>query len=168
VIEVRVDDLAFYDGEAIVRPVTADLVATTPLLRRLEAAAGDGLQAQLRKQETLAVGSAVVSSAGALGVELMVHAVVSSDDEPVSVQTVRRALTSALQRTVDWQIGAVAIAPFGLGAGNLAIEDSAAVLAEVLAEHVGRGARFPEVITVVAETNEEASVLSENLRQKGL
>ncbi len=167
-IEVRVDDLAFYDGEAIVRPVTADLGATTPLLRRLEAAAGDGLQDQLRKQETLPVGSAVVSSAGALGVELMVHAVVSSDDEPASVQTVRRALTSALQRTVDWQLGAVAIAPFGLGAGNLAIEDSAAVLAEVLAEHVRRGARFPEVITVVAETDQEASVLSQSLRQKGL
>jgi O-acetyl-ADP-ribose deacetylase (regulator of RNase III) len=168
VIEVRVDDLAFYDGEAIVRPVTADLSATTPLLRRLEAAAGDDLQAQLRIQDTLAVGSAVVSSAGALGVELIVHAVVSSADEPVSVQTVRRALTSALQRTVDWQIGAVAIAPFGLGAGNLAIEESAAILAEVLAEHVGRGARFPEAITVVAETDAEASILAESLRQKGL
>jgi O-acetyl-ADP-ribose deacetylase (regulator of RNase III) len=168
VIEVRVDDLAFYDGEAIVRPVTADLGATTPLLRRLEAAAGDGLQGQLRKQEMLPVGSAVVSSAGALAVELMVHAVVSSDEEPVSVHTVRRALTSALQRTVDWQIGAVAIAPFGLGAGNLAIEESAAVLAEVLAEHVERGTRFPAVITVVAETDEEASILSRSLRERGL
>jgi O-acetyl-ADP-ribose deacetylase (regulator of RNase III) len=110
----------------------------------------------------------VVSAAGALGVELMVHAVVSSDDEPVSVQSVRRALMSALQRAVDWQIGAVAIPPFGLGAGNLAIEDSAAVLAEVLAEHVGRGSRFPETITVIAENEEEASVVTRSLRQHGL
>ncbi len=167
-IEVRVDDLAFYEGEAIVRPVNADLGATTPLLRRLEVAAGDGLRDQLRMQDELAVGSAVVSGAGALAVELLVHAVVSSDDEPVTVHSVRRALTSALQRTVDWQITAVAIVPFGLGAGNLAIEDSAAVLAEVLAEHVGRGARFPETITVVAETDQEASVLTQSLRQQGL
>jgi O-acetyl-ADP-ribose deacetylase (regulator of RNase III) len=168
VIEVRVDDLAFYDGEAIVRPVNADLGATTPLLRRLETAAGTGLQHDLQKHEALAVGSAVVSAAGQLPVELLVHAVVSSDEEPVSVSSVRRALTSALQRAVDWQIGALAIPPFGLGAGNLAIEDSAAVLAEVLAEHRGRGARFPEVITVVAETPDEASVLVQSLRQKGL
>ena len=40
VIEVRVEDLAFYAGEAIVRPATATLDATTPLLRRLEVAAG--------------------------------------------------------------------------------------------------------------------------------
>ena len=167
-IEVRVDDLAFFEGEAIVRPVNADLGATTPLLRRLETAAGDGLQKHLRKHEALAVGSAVVSTAGELGVELLVHAVVSSDDEPVSVYSVRRALVSALQRAVDWEIGALAIPPFGLGAGNLAIEDSAAVLAEELAEHVGRGARFPEVITVVAETEDEAAVLTERLRQQGL
>lgn len=167
-IEVRVDDLAFYDGEAIVRPVNADLGATTPLLRRLEAAAGDALQEQLRKHEELAVGSAVVSAAGQLAVELLVHAVVSSEDEPVSMHSVRRALTSALQRAVDWEIGALAIPPFGLGAGNLAIEDSATVMAEVLAEHVGRGARFPGVITVVAETDDEASVLVQSLRQKGL
>jgi len=168
VIEVRVDDLAFYEGEAIVRPVNAELGATTPLLRRLEAAAGDGLQKQLRAQEALPVGSAVVSAAGALAVELMVHAVVSSEEEPVSVHSVRRALTSALQRAVDWQIGALAIPPFGLGAGNLAIEESAAVLAEVVAEHRRRGARFPETITVIAETNEEASVLAHSLRQVGL
>ena len=167
-IEVRVDDLAYYEGEAIVRPVNADLGATTALLRRLEVAAGDGLQAQLRKQEPLPVGTAVVSAAGSLAAELMVHAVVSSDDEPVSVQSVRRALTSALQRTVDWQIAAVAIAPFGLGAGNLAIEESATVLAEVLADHLGRGARYPAAITVVAETEAEASVLSRTLRQQGL
>ena len=167
-IEVRVDDLAFYEGEAIVRPVNADLGATTPLLRRLEAAAGEALQSQLRTQDALPVGSAVVSPAGALAAELMVSAVVSSDEEPVSIQSVRRALTSALQRAVDWQIGAVAIAPFGLGAGNLAIEDSAAVLAEVLADHLGRGARFPATVTVVAETEGEAAILSESLRQKGL
>jgi hypothetical protein len=35
-IEVRVDDLAFYEGEAIARPVNAMLGATTPVMRRLE------------------------------------------------------------------------------------------------------------------------------------
>jgi O-acetyl-ADP-ribose deacetylase (regulator of RNase III) len=168
VIEVRVDDLACYEGEAIVRPVNADLGATTPLLRRLETAAGSALQQQLRTHDALPIGSAVVSAAGALSVELLVHAVVSSDDEPVSAQSVRRALTSALQRALDWQIAALAIPPFGLGAGNLAIEDSAAIMVEVLADHLGRGARFPAVITLVAETDEEASVLTRSLRQKGL
>ncbi|HKH92018.1 MAG TPA: hypothetical protein VKA54_09445, partial [Gemmatimonadaceae bacterium] len=77
-IEVRVEDLAFYSGDAIVRPTTATLGATTPLLRRLELAAGTALLAQLARAEPLAVGSAVVTGAGELPVDLLVHAVVSS------------------------------------------------------------------------------------------
>jgi O-acetyl-ADP-ribose deacetylase (regulator of RNase III) len=40
--------------------------------------------------EPLAVGSAVVTPAGELGVELLIHGVVSSDTEPVSRTSVGR------------------------------------------------------------------------------
>jgi O-acetyl-ADP-ribose deacetylase len=154
VIDVRIDDLAFYAGEAIVRPVNADLGATTPLLRRLELAAGDALQTQLRVNEPLPVGAAVVTGAGALGASLMVHAVITSRDEPVSRETVRRAMTSALQRVESWQIRSIGVAPFGLGAGNLEIDESADVMLRVLGTHLAH-ARFPERVTIVAENEDE-------------
>lgn len=164
-IEVRVDDLAFYDGEAIVRPVNADLGATTPLLRRLEVAAGNGLSSQLRTTEPLPVGAAVVTSAGALPVSLMVHAVVASREEPVSPTGVRRAFTSALQRVESWQIGEIAIAPFGLGAGNLEIEESAEIMVDVLTSHL-KHARFPSRITLFAESSDEEHALAYALRRR--
>ena len=77
-IEVRVEYLAFYDGEAIVRPATATLDATTPLLRRLEVTAGGALREQLSLSEPLAVGSAVVTRAGDIPAKLLVHAIVIS------------------------------------------------------------------------------------------
>jgi O-acetyl-ADP-ribose deacetylase len=165
VIEVRIDDLAFYDGEAIVRPVNADLGATTPLLRRLEIAAGDGLTNQLRTTEPLPVGAAVVTGAGALPASFIVHAVVTSRDEPVSRDGVRRALTSALQRVESWQIGNVAIAPFGLGAGNLEIEESADIMFDVLTLHL-RHARFPTRATIIAESPDEEQALAYALRRR--
>jgi len=64
VIEVRTDDLAFVTADAIARPVDAELRATTPLMRRLELAGGEKLTRHLRVNEPLAVGSAVVTSAG--------------------------------------------------------------------------------------------------------
>jgi len=165
VIEVRIDDLAFYDGEAIVRPVNADLGATTPLLRRLEVAAGDGLAKQLHTNEPLPVGAAVVTGAGALPTSFIVHAVISSRDEPVSRDSVRRAFTSALQRVESWQIGAVGIAPFGLGAGNLEIEESADIMLDVLTSHLRR-ARFPSRATIVAESADEEQVLAHALQRR--
>ena len=157
-IEVRVEDLAFFAGDAIVRPATATLGATTPLLRRLEQAAGTKLRDQLTLSEPHAVGSAVVTGAGDLPVDLLVHAIVSSDTERVSREGVRRALRSALQRVLAWQIAEVAIPPFGLGAGNLDIDESAQLMADELARHLGTGA-YPTRVTLVAETSDEALAL---------
>jgi O-acetyl-ADP-ribose deacetylase (regulator of RNase III) len=158
VIEVRVEDLAFYSGDAIVRPATNTLGATTPLLRRLELAAGTALLAQLARTEPLAVGAAVVTSAGDLPVDFLVHAVVSSPTERVSRDGVRRALRSALQRVLAWQIAEVAIPPFGLGAGNLDIEESAHLMADELTRHLTTAA-FPTRVTLVAESPDEALAL---------
>ena len=157
-IEVRVEDLAFYAGDAIVRPSTATLGATTPLLRRLELAAGNKLVEQLALSEPLAVGSAVVTGAGDLPVDFLVHAIVSSATERVSRDGVRRALRSALQRVLAWQIAEVAIPPFGLGAGNLDIDESAELMADELARHLDSGG-YPKRVTLVAETPDEAVAL---------
>lgn len=166
-IHVRIDDLAFFGGEAIVRPVNEDLGATTPLLRRLELAAGTQLYNQIRLQEPLPVGAAVVTSAGDLPTELLVHAVIMSRTEPATSDTVRRALTSALQRAESWQIKQVAIPPFGLGAGNLDVDESARVMLSVLAAHVGRS-RFPEDITVITETPDEERAFAAALKRSAL
>ena len=166
-ISVRIDDLAFFDGEAIVRPVNEDLGATTPLLRRLELAAGTQLYNQIRLQEPLPVGAAVVTSAGELEVELLVHAVVMSRTERVSRDSVRRALTSAFQRIETWQIKNVGIPPFGLGAGNLEIDESAEIMLTVITEHL-HGGRYPEEITLIAETPEEERVLAAAVQRSGL
>jgi O-acetyl-ADP-ribose deacetylase (regulator of RNase III) len=165
-IEIRVDDLAFFEGEAIARPVNAMLGATTPIMRKLERAAGSAFAEKARPREPLPVGAAVVTKAGDLGVELMIHGVVSSDDEPVTRETVRLALMSALQRAVAFQIRELAIAPFGLGAGNLDIEDSAEVMLDVLTLHM-RNASYPSTVVIFAETELEEEILRARLRTAG-
>ena len=163
VIDVRVDDLAFYEGEAIARPVNAMLGATTPVMRKLERAAGAAFADKVRLSQPLPVGAAVVTNAGDLSVELLIHGVVSSDDEPVSRATVRLALLSAMQRAMAFQIRELAIAPFGLGAGNLDIEESADVMIEVLSEHMKRSP-YPANVLIVAETAHEEEIVKSRLR----
>jgi O-acetyl-ADP-ribose deacetylase (regulator of RNase III) len=163
VIDVRVDDLGFYEGEAIARPVNAMLEATTPVMRRLEAAGGDALRRQMRLSEPLPVGAAVVTGAGDLGVQLLIHGVVTSREEPVTRSTVRSALVSTLHRADAFQIKDLAIAPFGLGAGNLDLEDSAEIMVDVLREHMRRSS-FPASVTIVAETELEEHVFKLRLQ----
>jgi O-acetyl-ADP-ribose deacetylase (regulator of RNase III) len=108
-----------------------------------------------------------VTDAGELATQLLIHAVVMSRNEPVSRQTVRHALTSALQRAEAWQIKDIAIPPFGLGAGNLEIAESADVMVDVIAMHTRR-AQLPETITLVAETEDEERALASAVERSGL
>jgi O-acetyl-ADP-ribose deacetylase (regulator of RNase III) len=98
-----------------------------------------------------------VTPAGALGVELLIHGVVSSDTEPVSRSTVRQALSSALQRAADWGVEHLALAPFGVGVGSLDVEESAELLAEAARRHL-REAKCPRRLTIVVETEFERDV----------
>ena len=167
-IEVRVDDLAFYEGDAIIRLATAEPGATTSLLRRFEQAAGPELATQLRLAEPLEVGSAIVTAAGRLPVGLLVHAVVASESEAVSRMSVRRALLSALQRAEGWGLARVATPPIGLDPGNLEMEESAQVMMDVFSQHLRRGSAYPGRLTRGAETDEEATVLRYYLHRSGL
>ncbi len=164
-IDVRVDDIAFFEGDAIVRPVNSMLQATTPVMRRLEQAAGPAFPGIVRLAQPLPVGAAVVTGAGDLPVELLVHGVVSSPEERVTRSTVRLALMSALQRAVAFEIKHIGMAPFGLGAGNLDVDDSADVMIAVLTEHMRRAA-FPMSVVIVTETELEEHALRTRMRNQ--
>lgn len=154
-IDVRVQDLATYAGEALARPVTAALAPPTPLLERLNAAAGPALSAQMHLTEPLMVGSAIVTGPGALHVGLLVHAVVQEDGGEVTVKGVQRATLSALHRADAWEIEHLGMAPFGLGEGNLDVETCADLMLEVISTFMETGRR-PHVVTILVENEWEA------------
>jgi len=164
-MHVVVDDLAFHASDAIVRPATARLDATTPMVRRLEQIGGPEFQRRLRIQRDLAVGAAVVTGGGGdLAAEFVIHAVIQSDTEPATASSVRRAWQSALERAVDWSFTRLSTPPLGTGAGNLSLEDASEIMVTVLKAH-GAGAAFPADVTVVVETPLEREVFEAALRR---
>src|SRR5690606_1214599 len=98
-IEVRIGELADARESALLRPIDANWGAVTPATRRLELAAGPALADQCRRLGELPVGSAVITGAGELAAEFMVHVVVRSIDEPVSPAGVRRGLVKDRKST---------------------------------------------------------------------
>ncbi len=163
-IRVVVDDLAFVSADAVIRPTTSALEPTSPALKRLEQVGGPTFWGQLRVHEQLSVGSAVVTGAGDLTADFVIHAVISSADEPVTDQGVRRALLSALQRAGDWQIDRLAVPPIGIGAGNLSLEEAARVMVEVLGQTMAT-ATYPHEVCIVVDREEDRAVFDAYLRK---
>jgi O-acetyl-ADP-ribose deacetylase (regulator of RNase III) len=164
VIRVVVDELAFVPADALVRPSTGELEPISPSLRRLEQVGGPSFFNQLRVTQELAVGAAVVTGGGDLNAELVIHAIIRTRDDQVSRAGVRRALTSTLQRAMDWRIARIATPPVGTGPGNLAMEDAAQVMMDVLSAHM-RGAQFPTEVSIVVETDADAQIFDSLIRR---
>jgi O-acetyl-ADP-ribose deacetylase (regulator of RNase III) len=119
---------------------------------------------QLRTAQTLAVGAAVVTAAGQLTAEFVIHAVIQGQDEPVSAEGVRRTLLSALQRAKDWQFHTLATPPLGAGSGNLVMETTAEIMAGVLIEHL-QEQPYPSDVKVVVATDEEREIFEACLQR---
>src|SRR5439155_16164918 len=122
--------------------------------------------AQFRRREDLAVGAAVVTGGGGgLPADFIIHAVIQSDTEPVTRQTVARAWQSALERAREWEFARLTVPPLGTGAGNLSVEDAATVMVSVLKAQIG-SASFPSDVCIVVETAEDREAFEAALRRE--
>ena len=153
-IRVMVDDLAFVRADAVVRPSSTTLEPISSALRNIEKVAGPAFHNQLAVKEELGVGAAVVTGAGELAADFVIHAVIQGRGEPVTGAGVRQALVSALRQISSWQLERVAIPPIGVGPGNLALEEAARIMLDVIVDHE-REATYPTEVCIVVDTDED-------------
>jgi O-acetyl-ADP-ribose deacetylase len=166
VIRIVQGELADAAIDAVLRPVTAEWTPVTHAMRRLEMAAGEAPAEQCRRLGELPVGSAVITPAGDLPAQFLIHAVVRSVDEPVTGSGVRRALLNGLRRLAEWGIERVAMAPLGTGAGNLDADEAAAIMIPVLIEHM-QGDGPPSEVEIYVDTEYEKDAFERQLALHG-
>lgn len=157
-IRVVVADLAAVSVDAVVRPANELLDPITPATGKLDERAGERFSSLRRVQAPLDVGAAVVTGAGDLAAEFVLHVVIQSGERAVERDTVRRALVSAWQRAGDWQLGRVATPLVGASAGALTIEEAAALLAETFRDRPA-APLYPAELQIVVERADEVPVV---------
>lgn len=165
-IRVEIGDLTTVRAEAIIRPVSTDFSPVTPSMRRLDEAAGPLVEQQCQRLGEMPVGSAAITAAGELPADFLIHVAVRSPLDNVSPAAVRRGLTNALRRLAEWDIATAALAPLGVGAGNLDAEEAAALMVPLLVEHARAGTGTAR-LTVVVEDDYERSAFEAALTRHG-
>ncbi len=165
-IEVVVDDLGFMAVDAVLRPATSALDPVASVSSRLDQLAGAGFAAERRVQSALEVGSAVVTGAGQLSAQFVIHAVIRGEHSNATADSVRRALSSAWQRAAAWGLERVAGPPVGAGAGQLELGEAARLMAQTFAEH-RRTAQSPTLLQIVADREDERAIIEAAVRQVG-
>lgn len=146
--------LADQEASALVRAVRSDLAPVNTLSRDVGNAAGTALEERLEKLGEMPLGGAVITPAGALSADFLIHVVVMSGEEPQSALTVQRAVRNGLRRAADWELDSVAMPPLGIGVGNLEPDAAARVLLEILHNHLAEGQPPLDLAVVVGSAFE--------------
>jgi O-acetyl-ADP-ribose deacetylase (regulator of RNase III) len=155
VIRIVEDDLADLPVAAVVRAADEDLAPVGPQSAALDLRGGDRLIRALTPQAPLEIGSAVITQAGDLAAEFVLHIIVQGEARRASRDTVRKALTSAWHRAEAWQLGAVAAS---LGGLVLPLEESALLLVETFQDRAG-DLVFPSDLYVAVGSSGERSAI---------
>lgn len=164
-IEVWRGELAEASVSALIRPITAVGEAATAASRRVELAAGALPGEQLRNFGELPVGAAVITAAGALAVDYLIHVVVRSVEQPVTAVVVRQCLTNAFRRLDEWGVESVALPLLGTGAGNLDPGEAAAVVIPLLREFT---AATPRRVVLVTDGVYEHGLVEQELARSAV
>lgn len=160
-IRVIVDDLAFIEADAVLRPADASLQPITAAAVRLDRQAGPRFVEDRRIATPLEAGAAVITRGGDLAADYVLHVVIQDPGTVTTRDTVRRALVSAWQRAAEWGLNAVAASPLGAGAGLLDIEDAA----ELMVQTFPAGDGAPRDLTIVVERTEDLEIVDAVLRR---
>jgi O-acetyl-ADP-ribose deacetylase (regulator of RNase III) len=142
----------------VVRPATTWLEPLLPALHRLDAAAGPAFSAQRRVHHELAVGSAVVTGAGELAAEYVVHVVYGEPGGTVTADAVRRATEAALWQCTQWRIVTLAC--------PVPPDDTLEVMLEAVRAHM-RNSDHPGNVLVVVASVADAESLNARIGQGG-
>jgi O-acetyl-ADP-ribose deacetylase (regulator of RNase III) len=169
-VTVLVGDPLHTPGDALVRPVTGALEGITPWSRQVEVEGGARLSQRLAAQDGLPAGAVLVTPAGELPFDLLLHAVLLTPDEGVGRGGLLRALRNVLRQAGEWEVRVLVLPLLGTGAGQLSLEEAVEVLADALPELDGpstaqaTGPRAADLeVRIPAAGAMEAEVIRETL-----
>ncbi len=115
---------------------------------------GQTIQQELDRIGHLAVGEAVVTSAGTLRARHLIHACGPKFHEANLPAKLRKCMDSALQAAADLGSKRVAFPPMGAGFYGVPLATSASVMVDALREFLRRDSSLEEAIICVCDRRE--------------
>ena len=128
-------DITEYEVDAIVNAANSELSMSTGVASTIKRKGGVIVEEDAVRQGPVEGGEAVVTTAGNLPANYVIHAAVMGPDLRSSADLVRRATLSSLRRAEELRLHTIAFPPFGTGIGRVEPKDSAEAMVGALRSH---------------------------------
>jgi O-acetyl-ADP-ribose deacetylase (regulator of RNase III) len=152
-IDVWQGDLAELEVDALVIAASESLFMTAGAASSVKRHGGDEIERAAVDQGPVRPGSAIVTGAGALPAQYVIHAVAVGHDRRADPEVLRAAVRSAIAYADPLQLRRIAMAPLGTETGAFMPEDAARIVVDALLE-AARATPIESVVLTAAHAPE--------------
>ena len=156
VIRLVKGDITELEVDAFVHDITEDVKLGSGFGSAIQQRGGIVIQKELDEVGHLPVGEAVVTQAGILKAEYIIHANGPKFREQDEEGKLRQTVRSSLSRAEEKGVKKLAIPPMGTGIYQVPVDLCARVMVDTVQEHLANGSNLDEVLFVVQDTREYA------------
>ncbi|HEY7332310.1 MAG TPA: macro domain-containing protein, partial [Candidatus Limnocylindria bacterium] len=144
-IDVWQGEIAELEVDAMLVAATESLFMTVGAAASIKRLGGDEIERAAVDQGPIAPGSAVVTKAGSLAAQYVIHAVAVGHDRVAEPRTLASAIRSALAFAIPLQLRRIAVAPLGSETGAFTPEEAAGIIVPALLE-AARGTPIESIV----------------------
>lgn len=154
VIRVVTGDITDLDVEAFVYYAQPDLQLGAGFGNAITVRGGPGIQAELKEMGPVEAGGAVVSGAGEMKAQHIVHVVGPRFQEETMESKLWSAIRVALRTAEEHGIRQIALPPMGAGFYGVPLEDSARITVGAVQEYLAGETGIREVVLCARDGRE--------------
>jgi O-acetyl-ADP-ribose deacetylase (regulator of RNase III) len=147
-------DITDLEVEAFVFDITADAKLGSGFGGAIQQRGGIVIQKELDAYGSVPTGAAVVTQAGALKAEHIIHVNGPKFREEDEAGKLEKAVTSALARAEERGIKQLAFPPIGTGMYQVPMDLCARVMVDAISRHLANGSGLEDVLIVVQDPRE--------------
>lgn len=147
-------DITEIDVEAFVFDITEDAKLGSGFGGAIQQRGGIVIQKELDEIGSVPTGEAVVTQAGILKADYIIHVNGPKFREEDEKEKLERVISSALARAEEKGVKRVAFPPIGTGMYQVPMDLCATVMVDTISRHLANGSNLDEVLIVVQDPRE--------------
>jgi O-acetyl-ADP-ribose deacetylase (regulator of RNase III) len=128
-------DITEYEVDALITAANDQLSMSAGVAATIKRKGGSIVEEEAQRQRPVEFGDVVVTTAGNLPANYVIHAAVMGADLRALPDAVRRATANALRRAEELRLHSLAFPAFGTGAGRMDPQDAAEAMVGALRGH---------------------------------
>jgi O-acetyl-ADP-ribose deacetylase (regulator of RNase III) len=148
------EDITDMDVEAFVFDITEDVKLGSGFGSAIQQRGGIVIQKQLDEIGSCPTGEAVVTEAGALKADWIIHANGPKFREEDEEGKLRKTVKSALSRAEEKGVKRLAFPPIGTGLYQVPLDVCSRVMVDTISKHLANGGTLVEVLIVAPDNRE--------------